>query len=311
MTIEVMRVIECLGDGRIERVFEGDIGIDEVRALLDAKNGERFNDDESPGDEVAERLEGHSRRAVDMDAESCDVPASSIAPDRDGLTQRAEELSELSELARNRGELSELARNRGEKLNSILGAVRLLAGVLASGVKITTWSNIPKLLKQMMARATEMRDEQAAVDGETSNLLRALSRLGIHQFSADTYDDVGAGSKRLQLIAHDLDILKRDGIRLTTPVDAYVDDSPFSPNSVHRGDKLSEIGRLQKRISGQMLDLATEDGFVTEGMDAVESRARVLEWSAAMDRNARQVREIERLAAMDGVVPEPPDASDS
>ena len=206
---------------------------------------------------------------------------------------------------RKRWEVQEaLLTTTREHLDAALGAARIMAEAL--GIDSSERSHVAKLLKQCHSKTEMHRQNFRDMENELFNLESAMRRFGFDPL----VDKAQPLPKYCQHLAHNFDTMKREGWALGKRVEADSVSEGRAVVHLSREQKIAKLFSIQMAGSALMVAMATEDGFIKEGMDNVQVAEASMKWSRHIDNQRRVDAELAKMAEDDSATEAgPPDVA--
>lgn len=209
--------------------------------------------------------------------ETCEVPRSNLEVHESGVDEEVEEARlETNKWATKCGRLT-------ADLDAALGAVRLLADEV--GIESSDRSLPHKLAKQVHARVSANANENHCMNLEINRLRAAMTGIGVPDVPQGS--DSELVSRQCQELSHHLDVVRRGGFQVQ-PIEED-DAKPHEHAPKSREERLADLAKMQQEATGQMIEMAMIDGFVTRDMDPATAMSKTMEWAGAEDAKRRKV----------------------
>ena len=207
---------------------------------------------------------------------------------------------------RKRWEVQEaLLTTTREHLDAALGAARIMAEAL--GIDSSERSHVAKLLKQCHSKTEMHRQNFRDMENELFNLESAMRRFGFDPL----VDKAQPLPKYCQHLAHNFDTMKREGWALGKRVEADSVSEGRAVVHLSREQKIAKLFSIQMAGSALMVAMATEDGFIKEGMDNAQVAEASMKWSRHIDNQRRVDAELAKMAEDDSETEAgPPDVAE-
>ena len=176
----------------------------------------------------------------------------------------------------------------------------------ALGIDSSERSHVAKLLKQCHSKTEMHRQNFRDMENELFNLESAMRRFGFDP-PADKAQPL---PKYCQHLAHNFDTMKREGWALGKRVEADSVSEGRAVVHLSREQKIAKLFSIQMAGSALMVAMATEDGFIKEGMDNAQVAEASMKWSRHIDNQRRVDAELAKMAEDDSATEAgPPDVA--